>query len=366
MDSSIDKMPRSIDVQLLTQIKALVYYVWISTIPIKLNVEHQFFESTNLVDPAVILSILFVFSLFVVVPATKFRSMKFGLWWFLIAILPASVIPLNILVSERRLYLASLGLVLLLAWAWYLVFKAKPGPAIVLGVTICTLFSVLTFQRNQVWADGTTLWRDSVDKSPMMPRSRLNLAISYHKQEQLEVSLRELNMGLELDSSFAEGWVIKGNILSEMGREELSEEAYRVALRHNPKLPGVHHNIGNLYMVANKPQQALKAFQIALEIDPHFVKARNNLGQALEALGNFEAAHAAYELAVGDSLYWPESQDPELGGAWLNLARLSERKGERHRAHVAFERAVFLLNQDPKYAAFVDKARDGFTRTTAP
>ena len=208
VQSSIDKMPRAIDIQLLTQIKALVYYLWMAVVPIKLNIEHQFFESRQLAT-VVLFSALFLVSWALFMVKVKDRYLRFGVGWFLITLLPASIVPLNILVSERRVYLSSAGIFLISAWAWHQFFRVKPTFAVVIGGSICALFSLLCIDRNEVWSDEVTLWKDSVSKSPLMPRSRLNLAIAYHKRGESANALTELKAGLQLRQDFAEGWVLK-------------------------------------------------------------------------------------------------------------------------------------------------------------
>jgi tetratricopeptide (TPR) repeat protein len=363
VQSSIDKMPRSIDVQLLTQAKAWVYYLWMTIVPLKLNIEHQFLASGRQPQFVVLLSVLFLGSWIISIIRLKERCLGFGAGWFVITLLPASIVPLNILVSERRAYLASAGLILISAWAWHQYFRVKPIPAAAIGVIICVMFSVLTIQRNDVWGDEVSIWEDSVGKSPLMPRSRLNLAMAYHKKGKSGAALSELEMGLKLQPDFAQGWVLKGNILSEKGKIEEAEAAYRTAIEHNSQLPGVYHNIGNLSMAKGQAAEAGALFETALRVDPHFVKARNNLGQAYEAQGNQDAAFTAYKLAVADSLYWPKPQDPEFGGAWLNLARILEQRGEFNRAQNAFYRAADLLGGEAGYEEYAAQARTGARRT---
>ena len=363
VQSSIDKMPRAIDVQLLTQTKALVYYVWMTIVPVKLNIEHQFLESGRHLQPAVLLSALFVGSWILFIVRLKDKWLRFGCAWFLITLLPASIVPLNILVSERRVYLSSAGLILTATWAWYQFFRFKPTPAVFVGASICLMLSLLSIERNEVWCDEVAIWRDSVGKSPLMPRSRLNLAMAYNKKGESGEALAALEAGLKLQQDFAEGWVLKGNLLSEQGKIQEAETAYRTALNHNSQLPGVYHNIGNLFMATGQAGEAGALFEKALKIDPHFVKARNNLGQAYEAQGNPDAAFEEYRLAVADSLYWPQPQDPEFGGAWLNIARILEARGELGRARAAFGRAEVLLGRAAGYEEYALQAHAGAMRT---
>ena len=60
LSSSLKQPVRALDVQLWTQLKALVKYVDLVSMPVALNVEHQFFESHVPWEGAVVASLLFL------------------------------------------------------------------------------------------------------------------------------------------------------------------------------------------------------------------------------------------------------------------------------------------------------------------
>ena len=100
---------RTLGAQLFTQIKAAAYYCFVVASPVQLSVEHQFSESTALFSVPVIASGLLLASVaWVVVRAVgwgHFPSAALPLVWAIVALLPSSVVPLNVLVNEHRLYL---------------------------------------------------------------------------------------------------------------------------------------------------------------------------------------------------------------------------------------------------------------------
>lgn len=363
IESSVAKTPRSLDVQIWTQIKGLVYYLWILCVPVRLNVEHQFFVSQRLWQPATVCAGLFIISLAILAVRSRQKLIAFGSVWFVVTLLPASLVPLNILVSERRIYLASAGLILLFGWIWGQFSSRKKREAIWIGTGICLVFSALVFQRNRVWADDVSLWEDAVRKAPLMYRARLNLAIAYDRAGWKEKALAELGKGLELKPDYADAWVIMANIHKDRGEIAKAEEGYQKALSFNPHLPGVYHNLGNLYFKGKRnPPQAILYFEECLRIDEKFVKARNNLGQAYEAVGRMRQGMLQYERAIADSLYWESPVDPELGGTWYNLARAHQRLGHWERAAHAYRRAYELLSQYPQFEAYARQSLEELRR----
>lgn len=363
VSSSIEKAPRGLDVHAWTQVKVFVYYLLLFGMPARLNVEHQFRVADFPWDPVTLLAGLFLLSLGFWSIRGKNNWIKFGGAWFVITLLPASLVPLNILVSERRAYLASLGLILIMGWAWARFRRRNSRTAAIVGSMICLVYAGMVMERNQVWGSGISLWEDAVRKAPRMSRVRLNLGVAYKNAERKEDSLRELQTVLELEPDYPEAWVLWGNILEDEGEDERAEEAYRQALIQNPHPEGVYYNLGNIYhRDRQKSAEAIPYYQEALKVNPHFVRAYNNLGQAYEMVGRLEEALEYYEKGVADSLYWDESEDVELGGTWFNLGWAAERLGDSSRAVEAYAKAYPLLSKDSKYREFADRALEGIRR----
>jgi tetratricopeptide (TPR) repeat protein len=363
LPQSMAKSPRSLDVQVWTQFKAYIYYMWLFAMPVRLSVDHQFFVADSLFEPAVLGAGLVLAS---VIALALFRFKCFcslGFIWFAITLLPASLMPLNILASERRMYLASAGLSLAVVWAWHQLYQREGNRAVLLGVLMGLIFAFSSFARNEVWASRIGLWEDAVAKGPLVPRVRVNLALAYNREGWSEKAMEQLEAALGLKPDFADAWVELGNIQHERGLLAEAEQAYGKALKTAPHLSGVYYNLGNIHQQRGDVARAIVHYQEALRRNPGFAQAHNNLGQAYEATGWPEQGLEEYQKAL--------DLDPDLPQAWYNLAVLSEKRGEVQRARRAFEKAHALLVADeryaknPQYQEFARRALEGIGRLSA-
>ena len=121
----------------------------------------------------------------------------FGLFWFLIQLLPTnSVLPRYDLLSERNLYLAAPGLFLALASSWSRVPSAS---AYVLPCVLVPLLAVATVNRNAVYASPVRFWADAVRKAPSKARPHVNLGYAYYLAGDFDNAIPEFRRALAID-----------------------------------------------------------------------------------------------------------------------------------------------------------------------
>jgi len=307
---SLDQPVRGLGAQLWTQAKAPVYYLKLLFFPHGLNVEHQFFESFGLGEGAVLGGIALVVSLFAVVwLGERDKLLGFCLAWGGVVLLPSTLMPLNMLVNERRVYLAVAGF----SWAVGFLSRHVQGRAV---YAILPFFGLLTFERNAIWRDELVLWGDAVQKAPAMYRAQVN----YGKALQLE------------------------------GREEAAVLAYRRAIELEPENGDAYNNMATILHQRAIGQEggdrqrllgeAVGWYQLALERNPGYEKIYQNLGDAYTQKGNLGEAIGVYETAL--------ERAPQSGALWSNYGQtlLRVRRGEE--AEKALLRAIELLNERPE------------------
>ena len=101
-----------------------------------------------------------------------------GAAWFITCMAPTFLVPLNVLVSEHRLYLATVGVLLAVVGTVWLCATRHRTRLLIPGLILLGLWSVLSVQRNTTWVDEYTLWSDAARKAPRMFRAQNNLGLA--------------------------------------------------------------------------------------------------------------------------------------------------------------------------------------------
>lgn len=142
----------------------------------------------------------------------RFPLVAFGLGWFFIQLLPISLIPRNDLLSERNLYLPSIGLFLAIVvlgsgcTQWLATVLARPGIFRFASTGLAAMFVLVlctfTYQRNLLYQDRITLWSDTVRKSPNKARPHNNLGYAHSIQGDWERAIEEFRTAVRLDPDY--------------------------------------------------------------------------------------------------------------------------------------------------------------------
>jgi tetratricopeptide (TPR) repeat protein len=137
----------------------------------------------------------------------------FGLGWFFLQVLPTSLIPRADLLSERNLYLPSVGLLLailalgsqiLRLFAMAIPHRRVAQAGIVsLVLVACIALGFSTYQRNLIYRDEISLWSDTVKKSPGKARPHNNLGHAYAMQGDWSRATEEFRLAVKLDPDYA-------------------------------------------------------------------------------------------------------------------------------------------------------------------
>lgn len=143
----------------------------------------------------------------------RFPLVAFGIGWFFVQLLPTSLIPRNDLLSERNLYLASIGVLLVLAFlgsqfthrlvTTFQQPRLVPAGAGVIALALICCLCVFTYQRNALYRDPVLLWSDTVEKSPQKARPHNNLGHAYLLRDDWERAIEEFRTAVQLDPDYA-------------------------------------------------------------------------------------------------------------------------------------------------------------------
>ena len=329
---------RNWSTQLSTQAKALPYYAKLLFFPHSLSVEHQFIAASSWFDLSVILSLALLGAmLYVVWRSRRLRPVVFWLAWIGIVLLPTLIVPLNVLVNERRLYLpmvAAIGAALCCfegsRWAGRSSFF--------LVVLILTLAS-LAQQRNGIWQHEKNLWLDARGKAPLMVRPHVRLGAIFRAEGDITAAKAAYTQALALDADYAPAHNNMGNLYRDMGDSAAAIAAYRRALTLLPHYPDALVNLATLYSDQGRFTEALPLYNKALALAEQRVEIYNNLGTSYLKMAQYRQAERVLRqgLALAD----------ERPGLYFNLAGALEGQNRVAEAEATYRHAIAI---DSTYA----------------
>lgn len=177
----------------------------------------------------------------------------------------------------------------------------------------------------------------------------------------LEEALEHFDNALGYNSSYAEAHLNRGIVLNDLGRFDEAQAAFdragEIDMRDSPAFPSevgnrlavTHAQLGDLYLVADHPVDAIEHYGAALSIRPRFMDIRSKFAETLIELGELDRAKRELELIL-------ESR-PSFVGARVRLGVVHYRLGEEDEATKQWRRC---LEDDPRdmraraYLASVD------------
>ena len=287
--------------------------------------EHQFLESKSWHEAVVLLGLLLVVGL--VLLAVKWRSppLSFFVLWNLVVLAPASVMPLNMLVNERRLYLVVAGSVWILAY----VLRRVRQP---IGVVLLVLLALQTVARNRVWASELTLWGDAVEKAPTMRRARTNYGRALQLEGRHEEALGAYRKSIEIDPQHGDAYNNIATLYHENGKLNEAIRWYHEALHWYPDYDEIYINLGDAHFQKGEIGTAAQMFEKALGIDETKGSTWSNYGLILIEERRLKEAAIAYGKAIELS--------PELAEPYNNLGNVLCAQGKHELALERYQQAV--------------------------
>jgi len=332
---------------LLTQFKVMVTYIRLLVAPVNQNLLYDYPVSKSLFELPVLASIAFLGSILALAVRwyNRHRIISFGVFWFFLTLLPEStVIPLEHVIFEHRLYLPMAGFGLFLAGITYHVFKGRGLTGIVIALIVITSsFALLTYRRNRIWTDELTLWDDVIQKSSMRPHRKAApfhyRGDAYKDSGDIERALADYNKAIEIDPGYAKAYNNRGNLYKQTGDLQRAITDYNKVIAIDPMPADAYNNRGNVYMDLGDMQKALADYNKAIELNASLTGVYANRARVHKMLGNNEQALADYNKAI--------ELNPHRASVYNNRGNIYMLQGRFQQALADFDTAIKI---DPHYA----------------
>jgi tetratricopeptide (TPR) repeat protein len=249
MTTVIETYRTSLFWYVITQPYIMLHYVVQFFFPFGLTADTDLATITSLSDDRLFIGLAFLAGLVYLIfwgsAKKEWRPFAFGLVWFLLMLLPTSLVPLAEITNDHRPFLPNIGLVFSLMCAIRNLYYYVVGDKAVIkyGILAFLLLALVgysygSYQRNIVWKTDEALWRDVSEKSPHNGR----------------------------------GWMNYGLTLMARGDYKDAQYTYEQALLYTPRYYILHINIGVLKEALGLKAEAEQYYKNALAYGPGYVE----------------------------------------------------------------------------------------------
>ncbi|MFN8005695.1 MAG: tetratricopeptide repeat protein [Terriglobia bacterium] len=321
-----------------------------------------------------------------------------GAFFFLILAPTSSLLPLDDLAAEHRMYLPSAPVILLavigvFAMARWIFGDNKPLILIALASWALVVVFALTWRtvvRNEDYRETLSMWLKISHQRPLNPRApynvghylyahgqtteaidwyqkaiqikpkwadaHKNLGIAFDALGKQDEAFQNFILAAQFDPSMADAHNNLGTILFQRGKYEEAREQFEWCIRLNPQHVEAHNNLGGLYLSQKNLEGALKEFSDAVRLKPEYADAQNNLGVTYLRLGQYDKAIPHLNASI--------RLDPSSANSHYSLGRALFFLGQEGQAEPQFTEALRLKPEFPEAIFFHAKSLERLNRDT--
>ena len=178
-----------------------------------------------------------------------------------------------------------------------------------------------------------------------------------------EAALEEFDQALQISDTYAEAHLNRAIVLQGLGHFEEARRHLKKAdeLDHweseefpsdvGHKIAIAHAKLGDLYLVADHPEEAADEYRKALAVRTRFLDIRSKYAEALIGMGRWEEAQEQLETIL--------ENNPGFTSARLRLGLALHRQGDELRARKEWERCVSDDPRDMRAKAYLASLGEG-------
>jgi Flp pilus assembly protein TadD len=288
------------------------------------------------------------------------RVIGFGLWWYVISLLPTSLLPMAEVMNDHRTFLPYIGLIIVAAAVTSLIIKERKSyrrSIAVMGSCAVVLLlcgnAYATNQRNKVWRNNESLWHDVVTKSPGNSRGLMNYGNTLMKKGDYADALSYFRRAQSIAPRYSTVFINIAIAEAANGQSAQAERDFKQALSLAPESPDCHTYYAAWLLKHSRPAEALRLAAQAAKLAPADIMARDLLLEAQTAANR----PATTEFYLDQSLEYYQAERYEdsialskaalslkanYAEAWNNIGAAYNRLGQYGLAADACEKALRL------------------------
>lgn len=160
------------------------------------------------------------------------------------------------------------------------IFNLSSRTVFLLSGGIIIIFSSLSWQRNKVWKDDLTLFKDAIKKQPGNFFPYYFIGTYHTNYGDPNEAIRYLNSSLEINPLHPEAYNNRAIVKGRTGDATGAIEDYTRSLKLNPVNPFAYYSRGTLFGALNKFEEAKRDLDSAIRQKPDYGDAYFNRGMA--------------------------------------------------------------------------------------
>jgi tetratricopeptide (TPR) repeat protein len=352
---------------IVTQPYIYLHYVGQFLLPMQLSADTDWGTFSTLLDPRAIIGFLFTGVMLITIllasQEERLRPISFGLSFFLIALIPTTIVPLAEVMNDHRVFFPYVGLVIAGVWALYLalqkVLDSVPQVA-VLAVAMIVLsgYAYGTHHRNAVWKDEKTLWKDVTEKSPKNGRGLMNYGLVMMGEGNYDEAEKYFNAGLKMWPYYSLLHVNMGVVQEAKKNFTLAEQYYKNGVTYGQSYPSSYYYYARFLSNQKRNAEAIPLLYSSLKLYDSDKWTRYLLMDCLyEQKRNEELKQVAavtLQLLPGD----PKSTTyVKLADSGLSQLQLAEKESANYTQPGDFLNLSLLYYQAADYEKCIEAAQ---------
>lgn len=262
------------------------------------------------------------------------RVLGFGVLWFIITLSPTSnfFFLSGILLSERTLYLPSVGFVAVVGWAVLRIRQTRPHLAPVLVASALALLAARSWLRTPTWRNDLEVFNTLITEHPESGRSQWILGDIYFAAGQRREALRAYRVAIGILGGHYSLMTELGRKFMGAGYDDAAELLLTYAWNDRPEFGVAPGLLANIYDRQGRFDRVEEVTKLRLAEDSTDAVQYHLLSRALEAQGRFREAAQVRREAIrhGEGDHWQQ---------WGWLARLELAAGDTLAAQIAMDSA---------------------------
>jgi tetratricopeptide (TPR) repeat protein len=229
-------------------------------------------------------------------------------FWFIVFILPQSgLFAINAFVSEHFIYLSSISIFLGLVFLLNRFLKMRI--LIPVCAALILFYGTLTVSRIYDWKDPLLFYQKIIKFSPDSFQAHNNLGLQYEFRNKLDLAAQEYLKAIAIKPDLLEAHSNLANLYFKMGLLKEAKQEYAIVEKIAPagKAGEIQNNIGCVYEVEGRLDEALEKYNLALKLDPSLSFAHFNIARVSLARKDFDRAASEVLKSLPETLPAKES-----------------------------------------------------------